>query len=158
LILRQTSTSLLFVLAAATLQHLVCLALNAAVAVYLLRLQPPEAVAVLIMSSQKSAPVAVTVISYISHNLAHQGLMAIPCVIGQLTQIFVGSALARQLAIWVDSKEVHQAVLGVGSGNGSVRKVGSNLSQGAGVSDVPVESKRIEEDGVDEELVLEDVL
>ncbi|KAF6235189.1 SBF-like CPA transporter family-domain-containing protein [Scenedesmus sp. NREL 46B-D3] len=60
-------------------------------------LQQPEAAAVLIMSSQKSAPVAVTVITYLTPSLTQQGLMAIPCILGQLAQIFIGSALAKWL-------------------------------------------------------------
>jgi sodium/bile acid cotransporter 7 len=67
----------------------------------LFKLPLSEAITVFIMSSQKSAPVAVTVISYIAEP-ATQGLLAIPCIVGQLTQIFIGSSLtgyfARQVA------------------------------------------------------------
>ena len=58
----------------------------------------PISIAVLIMSSQKSSPVALAVISYITQDPSKKGLMAIPCVIGQLTQIFIGSYLAKVLA------------------------------------------------------------
>jgi sodium/bile acid cotransporter 7 len=54
-----------------------------------------EAISVFVMSSQKSAPVAVTVISYITSVPATQGLLAIPCVVGQISQIFIGSGIAR---------------------------------------------------------------
>jgi len=51
-----------------------------------LRLPPREAVATWIMTSQKSASVAVTLISYLTDNVAQQGLLAIPCLIGQLSR------------------------------------------------------------------------
>lgn len=38
------------------------------------------------------------VISYLSSNPAQQGLMALPAVVGQMGQIFIGAALARQLS------------------------------------------------------------
>lgn len=47
----------------------------------------PEAVASGIMASQKSSPVAVTVISYITTDSSLQGLMAIPCLVGQIFQV-----------------------------------------------------------------------
>jgi sodium/bile acid cotransporter 7 len=41
--------------------------------------------------------IQVTVISYLTPSLTQQGLMAIPCILGQLAQIFIGSALAKWL-------------------------------------------------------------
>jgi hypothetical protein len=64
----------------------------------LLRLPLVEAIAVVIMSSQKSAPVAVTVITYVTPDIAVQGLLSIPGLIGQLFQIFLGSVIAKVLA------------------------------------------------------------
>ena len=75
------------------------------VVAYGLRLHPRERVAVVIMSAQKSAPVAVTVITYITRSGTQQGLLAIPALVGQLTQIFIGSALARNLAKQVQLAE-----------------------------------------------------
>jgi sodium/bile acid cotransporter 7 len=60
------------------------------------------------MSSQKSAPVAVTVISYIASDPAVQGLLAIPCVVGQISQIFVGSAFVRHFARQVEEYKRQQ--------------------------------------------------
>lgn len=37
----------------------------------------------------QSAPVAVTVITYVASGAATQGLLAVPCVVGQLVQIFM---------------------------------------------------------------------
>lgn len=50
------------------------------------------------MSAQKSAPVAVTVITYLTRSGAQQGLFAVPALVGQLTQIFIGSWVARTFA------------------------------------------------------------
>ncbi|KAG2453576.1 hypothetical protein HYH02_001794 [Chlamydomonas schloesseri] len=65
--------------------------------------KPPikEFVAVVIMASQKSAPVAVTVISYVTSDPAQQGLLAIPSIVGQLSQIFIGAAIAKRVAPYV---------------------------------------------------------
>jgi sodium/bile acid cotransporter 7 len=104
-LLQQAFTSVLLVVVLSSGLHLVLLALNAlAVSKYVLRLPFREAVAVMIMSSQKSAPVAVTVISYLTPSLTQQGLMAIPCILGQLAQIFIGSALAKYLRRLADKR------------------------------------------------------
>ena len=60
----------------------------------MLRTDPFEAIAVVIVSSQKSAPVAVTLISYVTGDTVAQGLLALPSIVGQLTQIFIGSAIS----------------------------------------------------------------
>jgi sodium/bile acid cotransporter 7 len=75
------------------------------VAVFLLRFELLDAIALIIMGSQKSAPVAVTVITYITPVVGIQGLLAIPCIIGQLSQIFIGSILAK---FFVEKVDVHQ--------------------------------------------------
>ncbi|KAF8065642.1 BASS4 [Scenedesmus sp. PABB004] len=95
-LLQQPFTAVLLVVLASAALHVAMLLLNAA-AVWGLRLPLREGVATVIMSSQKSAPVAVTVISYLTPDLKTQGLLAIPCILGQLGQIFIGSALAARL-------------------------------------------------------------
>lgn len=89
--------NILWVILLAIGQHLFYLALNFIPIVYIWKVPPPEAVALGIMSSQKSAPVAVTLISYIAKSSSTQGLLSIPAIIGQIIQIFMGSALARLL-------------------------------------------------------------
>lgn len=64
-----------------------------------------DCIAVLIMSSQKSAPVAVTVISYLTNDIVQQGLLAVPAIVGQLAQIFMGSALAKGFAMVVEREQ-----------------------------------------------------
>ncbi|GBF93964.1 sodium Bile acid symporter family [Raphidocelis subcapitata] len=90
--------TMLLVILSTLLVHTIYLIFNAAVVLGLLRLDLPEASCILIMASQKSAPVAVTVITYIAQRDDTQGLLAVPCVIGQLVQIFVGQPLAHYLA------------------------------------------------------------
>lgn len=58
----------------------------------------PEMIATVVMGSQKSAPVAVTVIGYLDVTLSQAGLLTVPCVAGQICQIFIGSAMAPFLA------------------------------------------------------------
>jgi sodium/bile acid cotransporter 7 len=74
--------------------HAVYLALNTA-AVIALRLEPPEAACVVLMASQKSAPVAVTVVTYMGISPDAAGLLVLPCIIGQLVQLFVDQVRAR---------------------------------------------------------------
>jgi hypothetical protein len=47
----------------------------------------------------QSAPVAITVISYITSDPQTQGLLAVPCVVGQLVQVFAGQPLAHYLRV-----------------------------------------------------------
>lgn len=65
---------------------------------FLLKYDAYDSVALVILSSQKSAPVALTIISYITTVTEQQGLLAIPSILGQLAQIFIGSALAPLIA------------------------------------------------------------
>ncbi len=87
----------LCVIVSACIIHFIYLIFNTAV-VCAMHVPLPEAVSVVIMASQKSAPVAVTVITYIARDTALQGVLAVPCVVGQLIQIFVGQPLANYLA------------------------------------------------------------
>eukprot|EP00243_Klebsormidium_subtile_P002542 TRINITY_DN1508_c0_g1_i4.p1 TRINITY_DN1508_c0_g1~~TRINITY_DN1508_c0_g1_i4.p1 ORF type:complete len:400 (+),score=16.87 TRINITY_DN1508_c0_g1_i4:100-1299(+) len=104
ILLKQDVTSVLIILCAVIAQHIGYLVFNT-VAVRLLHLPLIEAISIVIMSSQKSAPVAVTIITYISPNISTQGLLSIPALIGQLFQIFLGSAIAKVLAKKVDKEQ-----------------------------------------------------
>jgi sodium/bile acid cotransporter 7 len=108
-LLDQRPGDVLVVIAIAAALHLIMLAAMHVVVAYGLRLSSRERVAVVIMSAQKSAPVAVTVITYITRSAVQQGLLAIPALVGQLTQIFIGSALARTLAKQVQLEDERQA-------------------------------------------------
>lgn len=97
-LLQQAFTSVLLVIVAVSVLQCLMLALNGfMVSKHIMKFPFREGVAVLIMSSQKSAPVAVTVISYLTPSLVQQGLMAIPCILLQLTQLCIGSAVVKLL-------------------------------------------------------------
>jgi solute carrier family 10 (sodium/bile acid cotransporter), member 7 len=65
-----------------------------------------QAIAVMIMSSQKSSPIALSVIAVVAQNsIENQGLMTIPCILGQIGQIFIGSILVPYFARWVTNEE-----------------------------------------------------
>ncbi|GLC37781.1 hypothetical protein PLESTM_000647600 [Pleodorina starrii] len=98
LLFQQRASMIVAVIALGASVHLFYLAINHAAVKFLFRPPIKEHVAVVIMASQKSAPVAVTVISYITSIPAQQGLLAIPSVVGQLSQIFIGAALAKHVA------------------------------------------------------------
>jgi predicted Na+-dependent transporter len=86
---------------------------NAIIVYFIARMPPKEAVAVIVMASQKSAPVAVTAITFLTNDIAVQGLLSLPCIVGQLAQVFSGAVLAPFVARRVDS-----ALEGVDSGLG----------------------------------------
>ncbi len=97
----------------------------------------PEAVAITIMASQKSAPVAVTTISYITSDTATQGLLSIPAVVGQLSQIFIGSLLvnvyAKQIKAWHRAQGAEDEGAEEGRVGGGVGvEVGHGHAQGNG--------------------------
>lgn len=89
--------TMLLVIITALFIHVVYLVFNSLVVVGL-RVPLQEGVATVIMASQKSAPVAITTIFYITSDVTAQGLLSVPCVVGQLLQIFVGQPIANYLA------------------------------------------------------------
>ena len=107
-LLVQNVGELFYVLAVAIAMHLLYLAGNAVmVSKRLLNLPPEQAISVIIMASQKSSPVALAVITGLGTATPDQkGLFVLPCIIGQLTQIFIGSILARQLRKWIEAPVV----------------------------------------------------
>ena len=96
ILIQQSLFNIVAVLVSSISVHLIYLLFNFGI-VKLMKLPTHEGIAVLIMSSQKSAAVAINIISYITQNSQEKGLYAIPCMIGQLTQLFVGSYLANHL-------------------------------------------------------------
>ncbi|KAI7843756.1 hypothetical protein COHA_002654 [Chlorella ohadii] len=104
-LVHQRFINIFIVICAAIIMHALYLVLNFGATIWLVRLPLKEAIAASIMSSQKSAPVAVTVISYLTPSTTQQGLLAVPCVIGQLAQIFMGAAFAPHLARIVTRRE-----------------------------------------------------
>ncbi|EFN59401.1 hypothetical protein CHLNCDRAFT_49947 [Chlorella variabilis] len=94
----QQFVQILYVILLAIAQHIIYLIFNFAVLYYIFHMPLTDLIATGIMSSQKSAPVAVTVISYLTTDISKQGLLIIPGIVGQISQIFIGSALARYFA------------------------------------------------------------
>ncbi|KAL4859479.1 putative sodium/metabolite cotransporter BASS4 [Chlorella vulgaris] len=97
-LLDQQFVQILYVILLAIGQHLVYLFINFAALHFLFKLPLVDLISAGIMSSQKSAPVAVTVTSYLTSSVSKQGLIIIPAIVGQISQIFIGSALAKWLA------------------------------------------------------------
>jgi sodium/bile acid cotransporter 7 len=86
------------VIFAAIVLHLVMLAFNF-LATGALGLRGPERVACVMMSSQKTLPVAMTIISYLPEDtFGSAGLIAIPCIVCHITQLFMDAPLAARLA------------------------------------------------------------
>lgn len=104
-LLEQNVGEVLYVLAIAILMHVFYLVLNAfLVSEYVLNFPRKQAVSVIIMASQKSSPVALAVITSLATETPQQkGLFALPCIIGQLSQIFIGSFIAGKLANWAEA-------------------------------------------------------
>eukprot|EP00899_Mesostigma_viride_P001880 jgi/Mesvir1/11693/Mv00085-RA.1 len=103
-LIHQEFGTMLLVIAMDLIVHVLYLLFNTA-GVFLLRMPLQEGIATIITASQKSAPVAVTVINYITSNPTNQGLLAVPCIIGQLVQIFVGQPLANYMASLVKESQ-----------------------------------------------------
>lgn len=109
----QNPGEIFFVIAVAIIMHVFYLSVNAlVVSKYVMNIPVKQAIAVIIMASQKSSPVALAVITGIpTANTQQKGLFAIPCIVGQLSQIFIGSFLAKKLAAWVTSSEEENAIV-----------------------------------------------
>lgn len=76
--------------------------LNYVVVTYVLQLALPERKAVVISASQKTLPIAITVLGFLPPAVGEEGVMAIACIIAQLTQILVDSVLIGQYPGWGD--------------------------------------------------------
>lgn len=108
-ILRQSAGDIFFIIFLSCLLHIVVLAaLFMLTSRRCLSLSIKERVAVTIMGAQKSAPVAVTLISYIVSSPAQQGLLSVPALVGQLCQIFIGSALVAVFRRAIKEEEEEQ--------------------------------------------------
>ena len=79
-----------------------------------LRFSERERRAVLLMTSQKTLPVAVTIISYLDENRwGGHGLIAIPCIVGHISQLFIDAWIASRWAA-----QPPEEVKGVDDGQG----------------------------------------
>jgi predicted Na+-dependent transporter len=78
--------------------HFVYLGVNFAAATAL-RLPLPDFKAVLIMGSQKTLPISIAIISFLPRKeFGRAGLLAIPCIIGHVSQLFIDAFIAGRMA------------------------------------------------------------
>jgi sodium/bile acid cotransporter 7 len=109
-IVEQHAGEIVCIIITAVIQHVFYLVINYVFVFMVLRVPLKQSISVTIMASQKSSPVALAVISNmvasgsgVSHSVA--GLYTLPCVIGQLTQIFIGSVLVKFFSKQVDAEK-----------------------------------------------------
>lgn len=102
-LLEQRVTDVLTLLLLCCCLHLTLLFVNYTVC-SILKLPGREKMAVVILSSQKTFPVALAVISYLDPDeVGELGLLTIPCIIGQMTQLFLDSLV---LSKWKYENEI----------------------------------------------------
>ncbi|CEG01104.1 Putative sodium bile acid cotransporter [Ostreococcus tauri] len=103
--LKSTDAGTIFaVMFAGIVLHLVMLGINY-VGTHAFGICGPERVASVMMSSQKTLPVAMTIISYLPEDVfGSPGLIAVPCIVCHITQLFMDAPLASHLAIRSDAK------------------------------------------------------
>ena len=90
--LLQDALTLFLVAVTGVSLHLVFLIVNG-IAVWALSITTPERKSVHILTSQKTLPVAITIISFLPASLGSPGLLTIPCLIGQISQLFIDAFL-----------------------------------------------------------------
>jgi len=97
-------------LAWAVVLHSTYLVCNGAAAT-LLRLEAGEWIAVVLLTSQKTLPVTISVLSFLPESIVgEQGLLAIPPIIGHITQLIIDSVI---VSVWAgrQAKRKHLASL-----------------------------------------------
>lgn len=110
----ESALNIFVILVAGVLLHLIFLAANWTMTTPVLRLSERERRAVLLMTSQKTLPVAVTIISYLDENRwGGHGLIAIPCIVGHISQLFIDAWIASRWAA-----QPPEEVKGVDDGQG----------------------------------------
>ena len=91
----ESALNIFVVVVAGIVLHLVFLLGNWTMTTPVLCLPERERRAVLLMTSQKTLPVAVTIISYLDEDKwGGHGLIAIPCIIGHVSQLFIDAYIA----------------------------------------------------------------
>lgn len=109
-------------LVCALLIHFIYLALNYTAALYVLRLPLEMRKSVVIMCSQKTLPMAMTLLSFFPETLGEPGLIAIPCILSHLVQLFVDAFLAARWAkVTVDTALLNDPRGANSTGGGSTR-------------------------------------
>lgn len=108
-LVRESALNIFVIVVAGVTLHMFFLAMNWVMTTPVLRLPEAERRAVLLMTSQKTLPVAVTIIAYLDETRwGGHGLIAIPCIVGHVSQLFIDAYIA---SIWAgkDPKEIDAA-------------------------------------------------
>lgn len=105
LLMKQDISEIFILIALNIIIHSCYLLINYLITWKMMKISLKQAISLLIMCSQKSSPVALSVIAIIASHSGQQGLLIIPCIIGQLTQIFMGYVYSRWLSKYVTSIE-----------------------------------------------------
>ena len=105
-LLQQRPGEIVMLVIAAVLMHLFYLSYNYLIIGPLGFNYPlKQAISVIIMASQKSSPVGLAVIANITQNPTQFGLLALPCILGQVSQIFIGSFVSQYFVNMVKKQE-----------------------------------------------------
>jgi len=112
IILQQQVGEIIILFITGLVIHLFYLTVNFVIFIYFLGNVVPirQAISIIIMASQKSSPVAISIIIIITKISSQKGLRTIPCLLGHIGQIFVGSWITGYLAGLV-SKEDERAAM-----------------------------------------------
>ncbi|CAK0786867.1 hypothetical protein CVIRNUC_010081 [Coccomyxa viridis] len=102
-IFQQPFQDIVLIIIGAVLLHFVFVAINWPL-VALMRFPPKEAIAVLIMSSQKTMPFAVSIIALLPASLGSKGLLTLPPLVAQVSQLFCDIWIARYFAHKIDAQ------------------------------------------------------
>eukprot|EP00997_Jenningsia_sp_PLL12_P003419 NODE_1640_length_1106_cov_45.387890_g1340_i0.p2 GENE.NODE_1640_length_1106_cov_45.387890_g1340_i0~~NODE_1640_length_1106_cov_45.387890_g1340_i0.p2 ORF type:complete len:189 (-),score=61.22 NODE_1640_length_1106_cov_45.387890_g1340_i0:48-614(-) len=108
-ILKQLFGTMMLVLFSGIMLHIVFLAINST-GLSLLRLHKNDFRCLLLITSQKTLPVAMAALSYMStEEVGVKGLVAVPCIVGHLSQLFID---ARLVAHWASAaREITEPML-----------------------------------------------
>jgi len=100
---------LAMVTAAGICLHLSYLAVNWLL-LKLVSLPEAEYKAVWIMASQKTLPVSISIISFLDEDVVgEQGLLAIPCIVGHISQLFIDAAIVSKMASDLERRKQEEA-------------------------------------------------
>lgn len=110
-ILDQTAATIFPVIFAGIIVHVIYLLINGAVTEGMERANImgwKERKAVWLLTSQKTLPVAMTILTYLDEDkVGDKGLIAIPMIIGHMSQLFIDSYIS---GVWAERTEKEEAV------------------------------------------------
>ena len=106
-LLQQKAGEILYTLIVAIVMHIFYLCINTAlVGRFVFKFPLKQAISAIIMCSQKSSPVGLAIITSMNADSSQKGLYAIPCIMGQISQIFIGAFVVKRFSKWVEEDEM----------------------------------------------------